>query len=347
MKALLYRGPREVRYESFTDPTPEDAAGAVVRIDACAICGSDLHIYEGHGFSTDTGFCVGHECVGEVVEVGRDVQRFRSGDRVLVSAGVGCARCRACRAGRIDRCETGLPRCFGLAHALEGVQAEAAAVPAADTSLLRIPDGISDRQALLLTDNLPTAWYGAARADIAPGASVAVIGLGPVGQLAVDSAMAMGAARVFAIDRVAERLAAAEAVGAIPVSGDDVLEQVRAATEGRGVDSVVEAVGRDETIELGLHLVRIGGTVSVVGVSQTSRFAFPMALSFVKCITFRIGLCPVPYYWPTLIPLVQSGRLRPERVITHELGLSEGAEAYRLFDDRREGVMKVVLDPAR
>lgn len=345
MKALLYQGPEHITYDTFDDPTPENLEGAVVKIESCAICGSDLHIYHGHGFSADKGFCVGHESVGEVVEVGSGVKRFKTGDKVLVSGAVGCSNCRMCLEGRVDLCENKSTRVFGLGHNLEGSQAQAVGVPSADTTLFKIPDGISTDQALLLTDNLPTGYYGAERANIKPGDCVAVVGLGPVGQLAVESAMVMGASKVWAIDRVPERLAAAEAIGAIPVMGDEAAATVFEATKGRGADAAIEAVGADETIKLAMSLVRTDGTVSVVGVNQTMDFSFPMAIAFVKSLTFRIGGCPVQSYWPKLVPLIQSGRLKPERVITHRMGLSDGAEAYAMFANRKDGVMKVVLDP--
>jgi len=347
MKALVYQGPERITYETVDDPTPADTESVIVKVDRCAICGSDLHIYHGHGFSPDTGFCVGHEAIGEIVEVGSGVKRFRSGDRVIIAGGVGCTECEHCRAGRVDLCERGPGRVFGVSAGLPGGQAEAVAVPAADTTLTNIPEGVNDEQALLLTDNLPTGYYGAERAEIVPGQSVAVIGLGPVGMLAAESALLMGASRVFAIDRVRERLDAAETLGATAVRSDTPVDEIREATKGRGVDAAIEAVGADETICMGLHLVRTGGVVSVVGVNQSMDCRFPMGLAFAKSIALHIGLCPVQSFWPKLIPLIQNGRLKPDRVITHRVGLSEGEQAYRQFAAREDGVMKTVLEPGR
>ncbi|HVN49974.1 MAG TPA: alcohol dehydrogenase family protein [Acidimicrobiales bacterium] len=347
MKALTYEGPRDIAYRDVADPAPQGADAAVVAVRLCGICGSDLHIYGGHGFSPDLGFCVGHEAMGEVVEVGRDVRHFAVGDRVLVPASTGCGDCPACHRGLVARCEKQEAFCYGLSHALEGSQAQAVAVPHADGNLTAVPDEVDDESALLLTDNLPTAWYGARRAGIRPGDRVAVVGLGPVGLLAAMSAMVMGASRVFAIDLVPERRARAAALGAEPVDGDDVKAEVLAATEGRGPEVVLEAVGSDATISLALGLVRPAGRVSVVGVSQTMDFSFPMALAMVKELEFHIGLCSVQAELPALMPLVRAGRLRPADVVTHRLGLSEGAHAYELFASRSDGVGKVVLDPAR
>jgi threonine dehydrogenase-like Zn-dependent dehydrogenase len=197
----------------------------------------------------------------------------------------------------------------------------------------------------MMTDALATAWFGARRADIAPGKSVAVIGLGPIGLMAVDSAFIMGARSVFAIDPVAERRRLAEQSGAVALHPDNALEAIREATHGRKVDSVVEAVGLDATVDLALRIVARRGTVSVIGVQQSRRYAFPLERAFGLGLTFRIGTCSVPEELPTLFPLVQSGRLRPERYISHRMPLSAGSEAYRMFDSRAAGALKVVLSP--
>lgn len=178
MKALRYFGPRDIRCEGMDDPKLHSPRDAIIRMRACSICGSDLHIYHGHGFSPDLGFCVGHEAVGEVVETGSAVSQLRIGDRVMVSAAVGCGACPACLAGQVLNCANNGGSCYGLSAALQGVQAEYFRVPAADSNARKIPDGISEDQALLLTDALATAWFGARRADIAAGADVGVIGRG-------------------------------------------------------------------------------------------------------------------------------------------------------------------------
>jgi threonine dehydrogenase-like Zn-dependent dehydrogenase len=242
-------------------------------------------------------------------------------------------------------CENGQTGCYGLGHALPGSQAEAVAVPAADTGLWRIPEGVSDEDAVVLTDNLPTAWYGAEGAHIRPGDCVAVVGLGPVGLCAVQSAFAMGAARVLGVDLVTERRAHAETLGAIPLHPEDPKQHALELTGGRGVDSVIEAVGADATIQLSLDLVRRGGHVSVVGVNQSRAFAFDMALAQVKSIAFRIGLCSVQAQLPALVPLVESGRIQPSAAVSHHMALDEGPLAYRLFAGREGGVRKVLLTP--
>ncbi len=345
-RALVFHGKADVRLESLPDPRPSDSRGVVVRVERTAICGSDLHLYHGT-LPIPPGFTLGHEFVGEIVETGRDVRKFRTGDRVIVSGVIGCGECRACAGGHPIRCERQQTRVFGNSHELPGGQAEAAAVPAADTALLHVPDGINVEQAVLLSDILPTGYYGAKNAEMRPGQSVAVIGLGPVGQCALLCAQLFGPSRVFAIDRVPSRLAAASALGAIPIDASvDPLGALREANCGRGPDAVIEAVGADETIALAIQAVRVAGVVSVIGVSTNMAFPFPMLQALMKDLTFRIGICPVRELWDDLVPLLQSGRLRPERVFTHRMPLSKGADAYALFDSRSDGVMKVMLDPS-
>lgn len=345
MKALRFYGTRDIRYESMDDPSLQDDRDVLVRVTGCAICGSDLHIYHGEGFSEDLGFCVGHEAVGEVVEIGRGVRRLKSGDKVMISAAVGCGACASCLRGDVVRCETGSGACYGLSSKLQGSQAEAVRVPAGDFNAAKIPDGISEDQALLLTDGMATAWYGVTNADIKPGCSAAVVGLGPIGLMAVEQILVKGAARVFAIDPVPERRAIAETLGAIALHPDDAVETIREATRGRMIDSIVEAVGHDRTIDLALRLAARRGTVSVIGVNQDRRFDFPMARAFAMGLTFRIGTCSVQETWPELIPLLQSGRLKPQHVISHRLSLSQGAEAYAMFDGRKDGALKMVMTP--
>lgn len=345
MKALRYYGARDVRYEAMDDPTPQSDRDAIIKVTACSICGSDLHIYHGHGFSEDIGFCVGHEAVGEVVEVGRGVHRLKVGDKVMIPAAVGCGACRSCLAGNVANCEFNAGACYGLSAKLQGSQAEAVRVPAADVNAVPVPEGVSMEQALMMTDALATAWFGARNADIRPGSSVAVIGLGPIGLMAVDSAFVMGAHVVYAIDPIAERRAMAEASGAIALHPDEALERIKQDTHGNKLDCVVEVVGSDATVDFALRLVKRRGTVSVIGVQQSRRFAFPLERAFAAGLTFRIGTCSVPEELPALFPLVQSGRLRPEKYVSHRMPLSQGGDAYRLFEAREAGALKMVLTP--
>lgn len=347
MKALIFHGPRDIRYGEIADPKIAEATDAIVRVERSGICGSDLHIYHGQGFSPDVGFCVGHEAVGEVVELGSAVRRLNSGQQVMLSAAVGCGSCAKCLGGHIARCEKGAAGCYGLSHQLEGCQAEYVRVPMADFNAAPVPDGMTADQALMLTDNLPTAYYGCRNAEIGPGKSVAVVGLGPIGLMAVEVALHLGAGRVFAIDLVSERRAVAAELGAEPIDGANAIAEIAGRTAMRMADSVVEASGSDATVSMAIALAGVGGTASVVGVNLAPAFQFPMALAFVKNMTFRIGTCSVQCHWPELIPLIQNGRLHPELFISHHMPLSQGAEAYRLFDARSDGALKMVLTAER
>ncbi len=343
MKALCYHGPRDIRYEGMADAAIAGEGDIVVKMRCCAICGSDLHIYHGQGFSADLGFCVGHEAVGEVVEVGPAVRRHRVGDAVMISAAVGCGACSECLAGRITRCLTGAMGCYGLSARLQGCQAEAIRVPAGDFNAAPIPDGLTQDQALMLTDNLPTAWFGLKGAAIEPGEDVAVVGLGPIGLMAVEGAYVLGAARVFALDLVPERRAMAESLGAVGVDPANAVAVIGEATQGRMVAKAIECSGADGAIKAAIAVVGRGGVVSCIGVNQNPSFDFDMRMAFFKGLSFKTGTCSVQEYWPELVPLIRQGRLHPDRFITHRLPLSEGAEAYRLFDARENGALKMVM----
>lgn len=347
MKALTYHGHKDVRYETVDDPVLPDERGAIVKIEKIAICGSDLHGYHGPANESRLGQSLGHESIGEVVEVGSAVRSVRTGDRVIISAAIGCGECGPCHIGRIGACERGGTRVFG--SSLGGCQAEAVGVPVADHSLRVIPEGVSDEQAVLLTDILPTGYYGAYNAEIKPGQTVAVIGLGPVGQISVETSFLFGPSRVFAIDTVSHRLAEAERLGAIPVDASKVnpLEFVKEHTGGLGPHAVIEAAGPDETVRMAFDMVRGGGVVSQVGANMNPAFPLPLGMILMKDITFRVGLCPIPMLWDHLIPLVQEGRLHPERIFTHHMPLSKGSDAYDIFDRRAENVIKVMLDPTK
>ena len=345
MKAMLYYGARDIRFDTIADPVIMDDRDAIIKVERCAICGSDLHIYHGQGFSEETGYSVGHEAVGEVVEIGRAVRRLKVGDKVMVSAAVGCGACAPCLAGNVTLCLNGMAQCYGLGQRLGGCQAEAVRVPAVDFNAALVPEGLSADQALMLTDSLATAWFGCRNADIAPGKTVAVVGLGSIGLMAVEAAFVMGASRVFAIDPVPERRQIAERLDATAFDPTEALERIKDLTHGRMVESVVEAVGHDVTIAASLRLAARRGCVSVIGVNQDRRFEFPMSRAFNMGLTFRIGTCAVQEQWPALIPLIQAGRLHPERFISHVMPLSQGAEAYALFDAKTAGALKMVMVP--
>jgi threonine dehydrogenase-like Zn-dependent dehydrogenase len=345
MRATVLNGPRDVSLQTVPDPVLPGPEGIIVTVERTAICGSDLHLF--HDAPTGIGIQLGHEAIGTVAEVGPHVRNFAPGDRVLVSGVIGCGTCGPCLAGQPNVCLNDKAAAFGTMPDLPGGQAEAMAVPFADLFALRIPENVADEEAVLLTDILPTGYLGALRASIRPGATVAVIGLGPVGIMALQCAALFGPARILAVDQVPERLARAERLGAEPIDATSVpgSAQVMEATAGRGADSVIEAVGADATVLDAVSCAASGGTVSIVGVNLSLALPFPMGLVFLKSLTVRTIFAPVPGTWPSLVPLVQAGRLQLVDTFTHRMQLSQVAEAYDLFDSRRDGVLKVLLLP--
>jgi 2-desacetyl-2-hydroxyethyl bacteriochlorophyllide A dehydrogenase len=341
MKGLYLHGTNDLRYETIPDPQIKDEGDMIVKVKACGICGSDLHYL--HGVIPQSGFCIGHEAVGEVVEVGRGVKQRKPGDMVMMSATVGCGRCGQCLAGQINRCEVGF-RSYG-GHGLEGCQAEAVLVPMGDYNSAFIPEGLSLEQALMLTDAQATAYYACVNAEIKPGKTVMVIGLGPIGLMAVQTAYVMGASRVFAVDVVDHRRALGAELGATVLTPENAHAAIAEQTKGRLIDCVVEVVGIDSTVRAAIEMVCAGGIVSVIGANVNPAFSFPMGLAFFKSVTFRIGANPIQCFWPELVPLMQQGRLTPERFITHRMPLSEGLKAYQIFDQKLDGVLKPIMTP--
>ena len=346
MRAVVLQGERSVSVEDVPDPVLSRPDSAIISVERTAICGSDLHLYHGSGMA-GPGVRLGHEFVGSVAEVGPEVGRLRVGDRVLVSGVIGCGRCPDCLARDPGVCRNDGLAVFGVGPDLHGGQSEAVEVPAADVFALPIPESLNTEQAVLLTDILPTGYLGARRAEIEPGSTVVVIGLGPVGVLALQCAKLFGPARILAVDMVPERLERAERLGAEPVdaTGGATVAAVQELTRGRGAHSVIEAVGADQTVSDAIMCASAGGTVSVVGVNLNLAFPYPMAVALMRRLTFRLTLASIPSTWDALVPLIETGHLRPEEVFTHRMPLSDAPEAYRIFDTHADGVLKVLLDP--
>jgi len=329
MRTVMITGPATVSVETVPDPVLPGPDGAIVQVELTAICGSDMHFYDG-----DLPFypmAVGHECVGRVVEVGPDVHSFSIGDRVLVASVAGCGSCLGCDTGDPVTCFSG-PKVFGAGE-LGGAQADLLAVPAAEFQLLRIPPGVSDEAALLLTDNLATGWAGAADAT----GTVVVLGLGAVGLCAVRAAEAQGAL-VYGYDPVAGRRARV----ANPL---DSVESVLELTEGRGANMVIDAVAHDSSLDAAFASVRSGGTVSVIGIHSLEPYPLPVLMGVYRSITLRMKTAPVHQTWPQLVPLIQSGRLRTDGIFTHSFPLSEAASAYSAVAERSADCIKVVMRP--
>jgi 2-desacetyl-2-hydroxyethyl bacteriochlorophyllide A dehydrogenase len=329
-----------VRVDELPDPALPDSFGAVVKVDAAAICGSDMHFYDGDLPSVD-GLSIGHEAVGTIVELGSAVKRFGLGDRVMVSCITGCGHCPGCGAGDPAICGTG-STLFGFGAGLGGGQAELLAVPGADWNLGSLTDDVSDEAALLLTDNLSTAWTAARRGDVSPGKSVLVLGLGAVGLCAVRCALVLGAATVYVYDPVEGRRTRAVGFGGTAV-GDDTVADVTDATDGRGVDVVIDAVATDRSLDTAFASVKAGGTISVVGVHDLSPYPMPILTGVFKSITLRMSMAAVQSAWREVVPLVRAQKLQTSDIFTHRLPLDEAAEAYALVAARSPDCVKVLL----
>lgn len=350
MKALVFHGAGDIQYGSFEDPKITDDASLIIKVEQCSICGSDLHMYHGGRLGPldysqpMEHFCTGHEAIGEVVETGSAVRSHKVGDRILVAGGAGCGECKRCRAGQLNQCEGAGGMAYGISPGLQGVHADYLQVAHADIGATKIPGGVTDEQAILLTDALATGYYGVKMAGVKPGDSVAVIGQGPVGLMAAECAMAVGASRVYCIDPQEVRRNQALSFGGIPLHPDQALDKIKHDTKGIGVDAVVEAVGVGPTLKQALKLVRRGGRMSILGMIQAD-VVMPFYIAQAKSVTVHAGTAGVADLWDELVPLVQGGRIKGDGVFTHYFSLSEGAEAFRLFDAREDGIVKAMLTP--
>jgi threonine dehydrogenase-like Zn-dependent dehydrogenase len=348
VKALTFQGREHVRFDAVPEPRIEAPADALVEVRLSAICGSDLHVYHEREKGLDRGTVMGHELVGDVVEVGSEVGTLKPGDRVVSPFTTSCGRCFFCARGLTSRCTQG--QLFGWVErgrGLQGTQAERVRVPLADSTLVALPDGLSDEEGLLLGDVLPTGYYCADLAGVEASGVYAVLGCGPVGLMAIVAAVDRGAERILAIDSVPERLELARRFGAraLDYRRESPLEAIRELTEGRGADAVLEAVGSPAATRMAVDLVRAGGVVASVGVHTEERFAFAPAEAYDKSLTYRSGRCPARHYIERLLPLVRAGRYPLGAVISHRMPLSDGPRGYALFDARQDGCTKVVLAP--
>lgn len=346
---MVFRGPGRILYQDFPDPVLENDHEAILRVSRSSICGSDLHIYHGKkvGYTEYNSemppFCVGHEFIGTVVEKGKGVQSFSVDDEVIAAGSVGCGACHKCLSGQPMLCRQNVGLSYGSSAALNGGEAQYVKIPHADLNLAKRPEGISSQDAILLTDQLPTAYMGAKMANIHPGDSVAVLGLGSVGLLAVECAFFLGAARVFAMDLVKERCDVAARLGATIVDTAAAKQEIRELTDGNGVDAVIEAAGSKQTIELSTKIVRFEGTISTIGVPDFSAI-YPIGALFYKSLTVKTAICSVQNQWKELMPLVKAGRIDGSYVFTHEMDLSQGEKAYKMFDARENGCIKIILN---
>jgi len=344
MRAVTFQAPGEVRIDEKPDPELTAPGEAVVRVDASGVCGSDLHIYHGR-VAIEPGFTIGHEYVGEVVAAGDAVASVAVGDRVLGTYCTACGECFFCLRSDFHKCDNG--RVFGhgkLLGELQGSQAELLLVPNADLTLRKVPDGMPDEVAMFAGDVMGTGYHAVAETGVGEGSSLAVLGLGPVGLCAVQAALAAGAGKVIAIDTVPERLEMARAFGAEPVhlTEEDPRAVVKGATEGRGVDAVIDAVGHPEAFDLACRLARKCGIVSVTGV-YAERMEVHMGIVWIKALTLKTGHANVIKHVDPVLAALADGRLDPSPLVTHHMKLDDAADAYATYD-RREA-LKIVLTP--
>jgi threonine dehydrogenase-like Zn-dependent dehydrogenase len=402
MKAVVFHGIGDIRLEDVPAPKLKDPHDAIVKLTASAICGTDLHMVRGTMGGMEPGTILGHEGVGIVSELGPEVRNFSIGDRVVIPSTMGCGYCSYCRAGYFSQCDVinpngsraptafyGGPKDTGPFH---GLQAEMARIPFANVNLVKLPEEISDNQAIMLSDIFPTGYFGADNAEIKPGNTVAVFGCGPVGQFAIVSAFLKGAGRIFAIDRIPSRLELAKNQGAeaINFEEDDPVAAILSETGGIGVDRVIEAVGVDavhpdhgpaskqaqqkeqqfksevkkvapqarpkgpnwipgdapsQALAWAIDAVAKAGTISVIGVYPETVEFFPFGKAMGKNLTIKAGNCNHRRYMTELIDFVRSGMVDPEEILSNVQPLTSVIEAYKAFDERKPGWIKVELTP--
>jgi len=389
MKALVWHKTHDVRVEQVPDPTILNPRDAIVKITATAICGSDLHLYNGYIPTLKSGDILGHEFMGEIVEVGREITNLRKGDRVVVPFTIGCGHCFFCEQQLWSACDNSNPNAwmaeklygyspsgiYGYSHLLGGYaggQAEYARVPFADVGPIKVPAALPDDQVLFLSDIFPTGYMAAENCDIKPGDVVAVWGCGPVGQFAIKSAYMLGAERVIAIDRIPERLVMARDHGKAEIINYeevDIFDALKEMTGGRGPDACIDAVGleahgadalslfdraaqkvrlesdRPIVLRQVIQACRKGDTVSLAGVYGGLVDMIPMGAAFGKGLTFKMGQTHVQRYLRPLLERVEQGEIDPTFVITHRLPLDEAPHGYKIFRDKQDACIKVVLHP--
>jgi alcohol dehydrogenase len=345
MKALIYHGPGQRSWEDVPLPTIQEPTDAIVRIDSSTICGTDLHILKGDVPEVQPGTILGHEAVGTVVELGGSVTTLELGDRVLVSCITSCGRCEFCKESRYGLCTGGGGWIFG--HLIDGLQAEFARVPFADTSVHKVPATLTDEQVLFLADILPTAYeVGVLNGGVRPGDTIAIVGAGPIGLATVLTAKLYTPARIIAIDLADSRLDKARELGAdvtINSATEDALARVMELTGGLGADVAVEAVGVPETFELCTELVRPGGRVANVGVHGHPA-TLHLEKLWIRGLTITTGLVDT-FSTPRLLKLIAEGRLDATPFATHRFPLEETMAAYDTFAAAAEtGALKVLLE---
>ena len=402
MKAVVWHGIGDIRQEDVPEPHIQEPTDAIVQLTATAICGTDLHMVRGTMIDMQPGTILGHEGVGIIEDIGSGVRNLNIGDRVVIPSTIACGYCVYCRAGYFSQCDHanpngpragtvffGGPKQTGPIH---GLQAEKARIPFANVGLVKLPEEMSDDQAILLSDIFPTGYFGAELAEIAPGDTVAVFGCGPVGQFTIAGAKLLGAGRILAVDQIPSRLDMARAQGAevIDFSTEDPVQTILDLTGGIGVDRTIDAVGVDaerphsgpaaqqaeqhaqefqqevqhiapqtntqsngwqpgdapsQAVRWAVEALAKAGTLSIIGVYPPTVQFFPLGMAMNKNLTINLGNCHHRKYIPTLVDMVRNGTIDPTMILTHVEPFSSAIEAYKAFDERLAGWMKVELVP--
>jgi threonine dehydrogenase-like Zn-dependent dehydrogenase len=391
MRALVWHGKEDIRCDTVTDPEIEHPRDAIVKVTSCAICGSDLHLFHNFIPAMMPGDIMGHEMMGEVVEVGSGVNgHLKKGDRVVVPFTIICGECDQCRRGNFSVCErtnrnkqladkvfghttAGL---FGYTHLTGGYpggQAEYVRVPFADATHIKVPDSLTDEQVLFLGDIFPTGWQAVVQCDVEPTDTVAIWGCGPVGQMAIRSAILLGAKQVIAIDRLPERLGMAEAGGALTINFEEesVVERLNELTQGKGPEKCIDCIGmeahvmpsapdtvldrakqmmmmesdRPHVLRQMIYVCRPGGVISIPGVYSGLADKIPLGQMMNKGLTIRTGQTHVNRWTDDLLRRIEEGQIDPSFVITHTVALKDGPDMYRVFRDKQDNCIKVVLKP--
>jgi threonine dehydrogenase-like Zn-dependent dehydrogenase len=403
VKAVVFHAVGDIRVDEVPEPKIEEPTDAIVRLTSSAICGTDLHFVRGTMSGMRPGTILGHEGVGVIEELGGDVRNLSVGDRVVIPSTIACGSCVYCRAGYYAQCAEANPNgpdagtaFFGgpeQTGPFDGLQADYARIPFANVGLVKLPDEVSDEDAITISDIFPTGYFGADIAEIGDGDTVAVFGCGPVGQFAILSAKLLGAGRVLAVDGIDDRLAAARAQGAevINYTREDPVETIKRLTRGSGVDRVIDAVGVDaerpkqgpaaakaaeladsfesersqnapktaeqdgnwrpgdgpsQVLRWAVESIAKAGTLSIIGVYPPTMEAFPIGMAMNKNLTINMGNCNHRKYLPHLVELVRVGAVVPSELLTQVEHIEDAVDAYRCFDKRESGWMKVELAPA-
>jgi len=391
MRALVWHGKEDIRCDSVSDPRIEHPRDAIVQVTSCAICGSDLHLFHNFIPAMLPGDIMGHEMMGEVVEVGSGVNgHIKKGDRVVVPFTIICGECDQCNRGNFSVCERsnrkkhladkvfghGTAGLFGYTHLTGGYpggQAEYVRVPFADATHIKVPDSLSDEQVLFLGDIFPTGWQAAVQCDIQPTDTVAIWGCGPVGQMAIRSAILLGAGQVVAIDCISERLSMARAGGATTINfkEESVVERLNELTGGKGPEKCIDATGMESHVSLAhpdtlydrakqmmmlendrphvlremIYVCRPAGVLSIPGVYSGLADKIPLGMLMNKGLTVRTGQTHVNRWTGDLLRRIEEGQIDPSFVITHSVALEDGPEMYKVFRDKQDSCIKVVLKP--